>query len=164
MCIRDRYMQDAFRQALDPENDRKIKPSPDGVYLMKKVTAPAVIAECGFLSNPQEAEKLGQDPYQTKASLAIVSSYLRFAREKAVSYTHLDVYKRQVLIQERPWALWGSRAAAKAPWPASSPGCGMPHRAISLSLIHIYHPRRFRPGGSQCRSQCDHAHRRHAGI
>ena len=76
------YMQDAFRQALDPENDRKIKPSPDGVYLMKKVTAPAVIAECGFLSNPQEAEKLGQDPYQTKASLAIVSSYLRFAGEK----------------------------------------------------------------------------------
>lgn len=76
------HMQDAFRQALDPENDRKIKPSPDGVYLMKKVTAPAVIAECGFLSNPQEAEKLGQDPYQTKASLAIVSSYLRFAGEK----------------------------------------------------------------------------------
>lgn len=76
------YMQDAFRQALDPENDRKIKPSPDGVYLMKKVTAPAVIAECGFLSNPEEAEKLGQDPYQTKASLAIVSSYLRFAGEK----------------------------------------------------------------------------------
>lgn len=76
------YMQDAFRQALGPENDRKIKPSPDGVYLMKKVTAPAVIAECGFLSNPEEAEKLGQDPYQTKASLAIVSSYLRFAGEK----------------------------------------------------------------------------------
>lgn len=76
------YMQDAFRQALDPENDRRIKPSPDGVYLMKKVTAPAVIAECGFLSNPEEAEKLGQDPYQTKASLAIVSSYLRFAGEK----------------------------------------------------------------------------------
>lgn len=76
------YMQDAFRQALDPENDREIKPSPDGVYLMKKVTAPAVIAECGFLSNPEEAEKLGQDPYQTKASLAIVSSYLRFAGEE----------------------------------------------------------------------------------
>ena len=76
------YMQDAFRLTLDRENDRKIKPSPEGIYLMEKITAPAVIAECGFLSNPQEAEKLGQDPYQTKASLAIVSAYLRFAREE----------------------------------------------------------------------------------
>ena len=46
---------------------------------MRKVTAPAVIAECGFLSNPQEAEKLAQDDYQTKAALAIAGAYLRFA-------------------------------------------------------------------------------------
>ena len=72
-------MQDAFRQVLDPSNDRKIKPVPEGVYVMRKVTAPAVIAECGFLSNPQEAEKLAQDDYQTKAALAIAGAYLRFA-------------------------------------------------------------------------------------
>lgn len=73
-------MQDAFRAVLDPSNDRKIKPAPDSVYIMKKITAPAVIAECGFLSNPQEAEKLAQDDYQTKAALVIVGSYLQFSR------------------------------------------------------------------------------------
>lgn len=71
-------LQDAFRQVLNPGNDRKIKPAPDSVYIMKKITAPAVIAECGFLSNPQEAEQLAQDDYQTKAALAIVGAYLQY--------------------------------------------------------------------------------------
>ena len=71
-------MQDSFRQLLDLENDRKIKPAPEAVYIMQKVEAPAVIAECGFLSNPQEAQALTQSGYQTKCALAIMGAYLQF--------------------------------------------------------------------------------------
>ena len=36
---------------------------------MNHISCRAVLVECGFLSNPQEAEKLAQDDYQTKAAL-----------------------------------------------------------------------------------------------
>lgn len=75
-------MQQAFRQALDPENNRQPKPAPDSVYIMKKIQAPAVIAECGFLSNPQEAALLSQPDYQKKIALAITGAYLQFAGQE----------------------------------------------------------------------------------
>ncbi len=71
-------MQQAFRQALDPENSRQPKPAPESLYIMKRIQAPAVIAECGFLSNPQEAELLSQEEYQKKIALAITGAYLQF--------------------------------------------------------------------------------------
>ena len=74
-------MQDAF-QKIDPSNNRQIKPAPESIYLMKKVAAPAVIAECGFLSNPQEAALLAQQEYQKKVALAITGAYLQFASQE----------------------------------------------------------------------------------
>ena len=68
-------MQERIRCVLDPENDRVCKPAPEGVFLMKNISAPAVTIECGFLSNPEECAKLQQDDYQTKIALAIVSGY-----------------------------------------------------------------------------------------
>lgn len=74
-------MQDAFR-AVDPANSRQTKPAPAEIYLMKQVEAPAVIAECGFLSNPQEATLLAQQDYQKKLALAITGAYLQFASQE----------------------------------------------------------------------------------
>ena len=54
--------------------------SPD-IYLMKNVTAPAVLVECGFLSNPEETIALGDPVYQRKLSAAIVSGYLKTYEE-----------------------------------------------------------------------------------
>lgn len=68
-------LQEQLRSFLDPENQRVCKPAPDGVFLMKNITAPAVTIECGFLSNPQECEKLQDGVYQTKVALAIVSGF-----------------------------------------------------------------------------------------
>ena len=68
-------LQGQLRAALDPANDRVCKPAPEGVFLMKNISAPAVTIECGFLSNPEECAKLQQDGYQTRIALAIVSGY-----------------------------------------------------------------------------------------
>lgn len=75
-------MQEALRVALNPENNRRAKPAPSSIYIMQKITSPAVIAECGFLSNPEEAALLTKADYQKKGSLAIVSSYLCFLAQR----------------------------------------------------------------------------------
>ena len=62
---------------LQPENKRENKPS-DGIYLLDHVQAPAVIVECGFLSNPDEAALLCNSAYQEKMADAISSGIIRF--------------------------------------------------------------------------------------
>ena len=55
-------IQASFKQNLDPENGREAKAN---------VKCPAVIAECGFLSNYEEAELLEQEKYQEKVAKAV---------------------------------------------------------------------------------------------
>ncbi len=64
---------------LCPNNRRVAAPISDSIYLMKHVTCPAILVECGFLSNAAEAEKLRSDAYQTKLALVILASYLQAA-------------------------------------------------------------------------------------
>ena len=50
-------LQKEFISALNTSGIRQAKVA-SGIYLMEKVNCPAVLIECGFLSNPEEAEKL----------------------------------------------------------------------------------------------------------
>ena len=59
------------------ENTRQNKPA-EGVYLLSHVSVPAVIVECGFLSNPQEADNLMKPEYQQKMAKAIAEGILAF--------------------------------------------------------------------------------------
>ncbi len=70
-----RTAQEALRLTLDPDNTRKPARISDSVYLMKHVTRPAILAECGFLSNPAEDRLLGTDAYQIKISMALAAAY-----------------------------------------------------------------------------------------
>lgn len=74
-------MRETLLQFADPENRREVSPAPEHVYLMKHVTCPAVLVECGFLSNPQEEQKLLSDDYQIRLSAALCSAYLQESRE-----------------------------------------------------------------------------------
>lgn len=68
---------------VDSSNTRKIKGN-STYYLLKRTEVPAVIVECGFLSNPEEAEKLATEEYQKKMAEAIVKgikSYLEIAED-----------------------------------------------------------------------------------
>ncbi len=71
-------IQKTLIEQVDPENHREAKAN-DSYYLLKKTDSVIVIVECGFLSNPQEAEKLADEEYQQKMADAIckgVSQYL----------------------------------------------------------------------------------------
>lgn len=60
----------AVTSLLQPENNRKCKEA-DNVYLLDHVNVPAVIVECGFLSNPDEAYKLSQSEYKNNLAYTI---------------------------------------------------------------------------------------------
>lgn len=69
--------QEVLRQMVDPDNGREAKPVPDGIYLFEHISCPAILVECGFLSNGEEASLLQTDAYQRKLSLALAGAYLQ---------------------------------------------------------------------------------------
>ncbi|MCL1807976.1 MAG: N-acetylmuramoyl-L-alanine amidase [Oscillospiraceae bacterium] len=68
-------MQEMLRTSLDPVNTRQSKAT-GSVYLLSHVQKPAVLIECGFLSNPGEEAKLRSDEYQLKMAMAITKGFL----------------------------------------------------------------------------------------
>ena len=71
--------QDNFVTYLDRENRRVAHPAPENLLLTSSVNCPAILAECGFMSNPEEAQKLATDAYTSKIALILISSYVQFA-------------------------------------------------------------------------------------
>ena len=60
-----------------PDNHREAKGN-KSYYLLKKTDAPIVIAECGFLSNPEEEKLLKTAEYQEKTAWAIYMGVMAF--------------------------------------------------------------------------------------
>ena len=69
--------QEILRQTLDRQNDRRAKPMPDGIYLFEHISCPAILVECGFLSNGEEASLLLTDTYQRKIAVALAGAYVQ---------------------------------------------------------------------------------------
>lgn len=67
----------AVTSLMQPENQRKCKPS-SNVYLLDNVNVPAVIVECGFLSNPHEAELLSREDYRDNMAYSIYLGIVEF--------------------------------------------------------------------------------------
>jgi len=63
---------------LCPENRRVAAPISEKIYLMQQIHCPAILVECGFLSNPAEAELLQSGAYRTKLALVLLASYCQF--------------------------------------------------------------------------------------
>ena len=63
-------VQKHLKQEIDDGNHRVAKANKE-YYLLKKATCPAVIVECGFLSNPAEAAQLVTEEYQEKLAFSI---------------------------------------------------------------------------------------------
>lgn len=72
--------QAALITGCDPDNNRQVKQAEGSIYLMKKLTCPAVIVECGFLSNPEEERQLEEPDYHKQLAACIVYGYLQYDR------------------------------------------------------------------------------------
>ncbi len=64
-------IQSSISKRLQPNNERVVKQGTSSTYLLYKTKIPAVIVECGFLSNAQELELLKNKEYQRKMAFAI---------------------------------------------------------------------------------------------
>ena len=71
-------VQQSIKTLIQPENTRVVKQGTSSTYLLKNAATPAIIVECGFLSNKAELEKLKDEEYQTQMAFAIVSGIMDF--------------------------------------------------------------------------------------
>lgn len=64
--------------ALQEGNDREIKLMDSGLYLFKETPQPALLIECGFLSNEKDAANLSDSEYQKKVAFTIYKGIMEF--------------------------------------------------------------------------------------
>lgn len=67
-------IQDKFVEYIQPENEREIKQCGKELFLCYFCNNPTVMVECGFLSNPEEAELLKSEEYQHKIAFSIFAA------------------------------------------------------------------------------------------
>ena len=70
-------MQQELNQTVNVGNEKGKKPISKDIYLMSHVTCPAVLVECGFLSNAAESELLQTPSYQTLLAMTICCAALK---------------------------------------------------------------------------------------
>ncbi|MCR5653946.1 MAG: N-acetylmuramoyl-L-alanine amidase [Ruminococcus sp.] len=63
---------------LQPQNSRECKKATRDIYLLYYADVPAVLVECGFISNEEEALKLKDNNYQNKIAFAVYSGFLEY--------------------------------------------------------------------------------------
>lgn len=71
----------AFLDKVDGSNHRAAK-SNNNYYMLLHTACPTVIAECGFLSNREEATLLNDDKYQDKIADALFSGIEIYCKQK----------------------------------------------------------------------------------
>lgn len=71
-------VQNSARQWLQPDNTRKTKPADSNIYLLNRSERPAVLVECGFLSNPAECAKLGDPDYLGQLSTVLFAAVCEY--------------------------------------------------------------------------------------
>ena len=69
-------IQSAVRNELQPYNTRQIKQATSAIYVLDNLQCPAVLVECGFLSNDEETSYLISDEYQKALSTLIAVNAL----------------------------------------------------------------------------------------
>ena len=72
-----RMVQERLKSEINDGNHRVAKANKE-YYLLKKAVCPAIIVECGFLSNPAEAELLATEEYQEKLAFAIALGVMEY--------------------------------------------------------------------------------------
>ncbi len=71
-------IQTSVTLTLQRKNDRIVKKSGSGIYLLYHAKIPAVLVECGFISNSDEVKKLKDESYRMKLAILIADGLLKY--------------------------------------------------------------------------------------
>lgn len=63
---------------LYPESRRLAEPDRNNIFVLNNVNCPAILVECGFVSNHSDITKLTDQKYQTALSTVLFASYMQF--------------------------------------------------------------------------------------
>lgn len=81
-----RELADRIRTAvvmlIQHDNTRELKPAGDDIFILDKAEVPAVIVECGFLSNDDERTKLSDEEYQKQLAYSIAMGVLDYCNNE----------------------------------------------------------------------------------
>ncbi len=75
------FIRSAVINNLQKENTREIKKSGKEIYLLNSATVPAVMVECGFLSNKAEADLLITEKYQKDIAFFIAMGIVDYLKQ-----------------------------------------------------------------------------------
>ena len=73
-------VQNMAKLTLQPENNREVKSAGDSIYILKNTDIPAILVECGFISNQTECIRLCNEEYQNRLCEAIVEGIIKFLK------------------------------------------------------------------------------------
>lgn len=77
-------MRSAVMQHLQPDNRRTCRCAGRDIYLLDRAVGPAVLAECGFLSNPEEAALLMTQAYREQIAAVLCVGILNYIKESTL--------------------------------------------------------------------------------
>lgn len=75
-------IQKRIVENIQQNNKRTIKPVGTNIYLLYNCKLPAVMVECGFMSNTEESEKLKQNDYQKQIAFSIMCGIQKYLEDK----------------------------------------------------------------------------------
>ena len=76
-------VQSALNQTVNVGNEKHEKKIDPSIFLMKNVNCPAILIECGFLSNAAESARLQEPDYQKTLAVAIAAGLLNTEEREA---------------------------------------------------------------------------------
>lgn len=79
-------IQNSIKKELQPGNNRKVAEATSRIYLLDRLECPAVLIECGFISNQEECELLEKEAYQEQLSKIISEEILNCIEKIQKSY------------------------------------------------------------------------------
>ena len=71
-------MHENLLNILYPKCRRVAEPATKRLYILSRLTCPAVLVECGFVSNMIDLENLKKPAYQTSLAAIMMGSYLQY--------------------------------------------------------------------------------------
>lgn len=74
-------VQSAIKTLVQPENERVTKKATSSIYLLYYAQVPAIMVECGFISNENEAAKLQTTEYQNQMAAAIAEGINHYCKD-----------------------------------------------------------------------------------
>lgn len=74
------FIQITLKENLQENNTRKIK-NGKNLYILKNIEIPAVMVECGFMSNKEDLKNLTDENYQTEFSEVLFKGILKYIED-----------------------------------------------------------------------------------